>query len=127
MSLHQIWNEYFRRPQNVVVIIVHVSDHRVEPSLDVHCCLYHAHALCIEQICGEDLVDTTGDVVSVSERQGVATVLLYRNGETYSDMVQEIPLARLQVISPQVQNSAADLPLTMIFIPKRPFSTSFRL
>lgn len=103
-----------------------MSVHGVELSLDILCCLYHANALPIEQICGEDLVDTTGEVVSVSERQGLATVLLYRNGETYSDMVQEIPLARLQVISPQVQNLAAGVPLTRIFIPKRPFLTSIQ-
>ncbi|XP_068681108.1 probable E3 ubiquitin-protein ligase HECTD4 isoform X3 [Montipora foliosa] len=62
----------------------------------------NVHSGCEVKICGEDLVDTTGDVVSVSERQGVATVLLNRQGETYSDMVKEIPLARLQVINPQM-------------------------
>lgn len=49
------------------------------------------------------MVYTTGDVVSVSERQGVATVLLDGEGETYSNRVQEIPLARLKVANPQVQ------------------------
>lgn len=49
------------------------------------------------------MVNTTGDVVSVSQRQGVATVLLDREGETYSARVQEIPLARLKVANPQVQ------------------------
>ena len=48
------------------------------------------------------MVYTTGDVVSMSERQGTATVLLDREGESYSDRVQEIPLARLKVANPQV-------------------------
>ena len=54
------------------------------------------------QICGEDMVHTTGEVVSVSERQGVATVLLDNGGETYSDRLQEMPLARLKVANTQV-------------------------
>ena len=45
---------------------------------------------------------TTGEVVSVSDRQGVATVLLDNGRETYSDRLQEIPLARLRVTSTQV-------------------------
>ena len=52
------------------------------------------------------MVHTTGDVVSVSERQGGATVLLDSGGETYSDRVQEIPLARLKVANPQVRRVA---------------------
>lgn len=48
------------------------------------------------------MVRTTGEVVSVSERQGVATVLLDKGGESYSDRVQEIPLARLEVANAQV-------------------------
>ena len=49
------------------------------------------------------MVRTTGEVVSVSERQGVATVLLDKGGESYSDWVQEIPLARLKVSNAQVR------------------------
>ena len=45
----------------------------------------------------------SGEVVSVSERQGAATVLLNKEGDTYSERVQEIPLARLQIANPQVQ------------------------
>lgn len=48
------------------------------------------------------MVYTTGEVVSVSERQGVATVLLDNGGETYSDRLLEIPLARLKVTNTQV-------------------------
>ena len=48
------------------------------------------------------MVYTTGEVVSVSDRQGVATVLLDNGGETYSDRLQEIPLARLKVTNTQV-------------------------
>ena len=48
------------------------------------------------------MVKATGEVVSVSQRQGVATVLLNEGGETYSERVQEIPLARLQIANPQV-------------------------
>ena len=48
------------------------------------------------------MVYTTGEVVSVSDRQGMATVLLDNGGETYSDRLQEIPLARLRVTSTQV-------------------------
>ena len=48
------------------------------------------------------MVHATCEVVSVSERQGVATVLMDKEGETYSDRVQEIPLARLKVANPQV-------------------------
>lgn len=48
------------------------------------------------------MIRTTGEVVSVSERQGVATVLLDKGGESYSDRVQEIPLARLEVANAQV-------------------------
>ncbi|PFX24720.1 putative E3 ubiquitin-protein ligase HECTD4 [Stylophora pistillata] len=60
------------------------------------------HSGCTVQITGEDMVRTPGEVVSVSERQGVATVLLDKGGETYSDRVQEIPLARLKVANAQV-------------------------
>ena len=49
------------------------------------------------------MVRTTGEVISVSERQGVATVLLDKGGESYSDWVQEIPLARLKVANAQVR------------------------
>ena len=48
------------------------------------------------------MVNTTGEVISVSDRQGVATVLLHNGGETYSDRLQEIPLARLKVSNTQV-------------------------
>lgn len=48
------------------------------------------------------MVRTTGEVVSVSDRQGIATVLLDNGGETYSDRVQEIPLARLKVANTKV-------------------------
>ena len=48
------------------------------------------------------MVHTTGEVISVSDRQGMATVLVAKQGETYSDWVQEIPLARLKVANTQV-------------------------
>ena len=63
---------------------------------------FHLDLVASRQICGEDMVHTTGEVVSVSERQGVATVLLDNGGETYSDRLQEMPLARLKVANTQV-------------------------
>ena len=48
------------------------------------------------------MVYTTGEVVSVSDRQVVATVLVDNGGETYSDRLQEMPLARLKVTNTQV-------------------------
>ena len=63
---------------------------------------FHLDLVASQQICGEDMVHTTGEVVSVSERQRVATVLLDNGGETYSDRLKEIPLARLKVANTQV-------------------------
>lgn len=37
------------------------------------------------------------EVLSVSERQGMATVLLRNSPQTYSDKIQEIPLVRLKI------------------------------
>lgn len=39
----------------------------------------------------------TAEVLSVSERQGMATVLLQNGSEKYSERVQDVPLVRLQV------------------------------
>ena len=48
------------------------------------------------------MVHTTGEVISVSDRQGVATVLVQNNEDTYSKEIQEIPLARLGEANAQV-------------------------
>ena len=49
------------------------------------------------------MVPLTGEVVSTSERQGLATVLMDKSdGVTYSDRIQEIPLTRLDILDKQV-------------------------
>ena len=54
------------------------------------------------QVVGEGVAPMTAEVLSVSDRQGVATVLLRNGSEKYSERVQDIPLVRLRIQDNQV-------------------------